>query len=512
MSQPNNYGSGKKKRRRGGKKNKKYQQYNQQQNNYHQQSHHDEYKQQSQSNDDLMIIDGSMMEGGGQILRNSTAFAALMKRPVHITKIRGKRSTPGLRKQHSKGIELVSKINGGFVEGNFVKSMDMKFWPSATPSYLSTYSTDIETAGSVCLLMQTVLPLMIFSPLQCSLTCIGGTNASFAPQIDWFILILQPMLKRLMNIEIDIQCLQRGFFPKGGGKILLKTNPIEYIPAFDLTKKGQLKQITGSVIIGGRGLGLSIGKDIVKGATRELQARFGKQIPIQINILPKHKIDSFSDGIGVVIVAETDTGCLFGGSSLKGPSKKKGRGGYGKGGYNKGGKGGYGKYNKYGGGGYGNDNQNDKGEDYEEVGRVAARELVSDWNSTKGGCTDRWLQDQLIIFMSLANGKSRFRTCALELHTETAIHIAEIMTGVKFDVTTEKDGTVLIECEGIGYPKMIKKDQKKDQKQKSKTEQKENDNDDKKKANQNDNNNDGNDDNDNNEQRGDYLSNRASLF
>lgn len=113
MTQPNYYGSGKKKRRRGGKKNKKYQQYNNQQQNYHQQSHNDEYKQQSKStDDDLLVIDGSIMEGGGQILRNSTAFAALMKTSIHITKIRGKRSTPGLRKQHSKGIELVSKING----------------------------------------------------------------------------------------------------------------------------------------------------------------------------------------------------------------------------------------------------------------------------------------------------------------------------------------------------------------------------------------------------------------
>lgn len=360
--------------------------------------------------------------------------------------------------------------------------MDMKFWPSTKPSYSTNYSVDIETAGSVCLLMQTCLPLMIFSTLDSSLTCIGGTNASFAPQIDWFMLVLQPMLKRLMNIEIDIQCLQRGFFPKGGGKIILNTKPVKNIPAFDLTKKGELIRITGNVVIGGRGLGLSIGKDIIKGATRELQATFGKLIEIQINILPKHKIDSFSDGIGVVLVAETDTGCLFGGSSLKGPSKK------GKGRRNKGG---YGQYN----------DNNDKKEDYEEIGRIAARELITDWSSTKGGCTDRWLQDQLIIFMALAKGKSRFRTCALELHTQTAIHIAQIMTGVKFDVTTEKDGTVLIECEGIGYGSNY--DHSK-QKIKQKIEQKENDDNDKENENENE--------NDNAEQRSDYLSNRSSLF
>ncbi len=38
---------------------------------------------------------------------------------------------------------------------------------------------------------------------------------------------------------------------------------------------------------------------------------------------------------------------------------------------------------------------------YEEVGRNAAKDLASDWNSSKGGCTDRHLQDQLILFMVL---------------------------------------------------------------------------------------------------------------
>merc|ERR1712173_352767 len=99
----------------------------------------------------------------------------------------------------------------------------------------------------------------------------------------------------------------------------------------------------------------------------------------------------------------------------------------------------------------GYDNQQQHDIDYHGLGRNAARELITDWKSTNNGCTDRWLQDQLIIFMALAKGKSRMATCSLELHTETAIHIAELMTGVKFKVSTMKDGTVMIECVGMGY-------------------------------------------------------------
>ena len=393
--------------------------------NRHNNQQHNDYSNNQQYNEQFLLIDGSMLEGGGQILRNSTALSALMKTPIHITKIRGGRSKPGLRMQHLKGIELINQINGGYLEGNYVQSMDIKFYPSEKPLYLSYYSVDIETAGSVCLLMQTCLPLLIFSPVECTLSAIGGTNASFAPQIDYFQLILRPMLKRLMNIDIDIQCKQRGFFPKGGGKVMLQTNPINgCIPAFNLTQRGRLSQIYGHVIVGGRGMQLSVGKDVINGALRELKYAFGQRIKISIDVLPKDQIDSYSDGIGIIIVAETSTGCLFGGSALSGPPKR----------------------NKKNNGNYG-----DQRSEYEEVGRNAARDLIQDWTSTKGGCTDRYLQDQLIIFMALAKGKSKMATCAEELHTKTAIHIAQLLTGAKFEVSQMKDGTVLIECDGIGY-------------------------------------------------------------
>eukprot|EP01083_Nonionella_stella_P234837 826348_1 len=443
------------------RKNKRNNAQHAQNQSYHQEAHN-QVNQSIQSsstmpNQPLLSIDGSIMEGGGQILRNSITLSALTKRAIHITNIRGKRSNPGLRKQHSKGIELVANINRGYLEGNYVKSMDIKYYPSSDTTYLNTYTVDIETAGSVCLLIQTCLPLLLFSPFQCHVTCIGGTNASFAPQIDWYILILKPMLKRLMNINIDIQCTQRGFFPRGGGKVFLQTNPVDTcIPSFDLTKRGTVSKIHGRVVIGGKGMSVSVGEDVVRGAVRELQLTFGKRVKMEIDIIPKDKIDSYSDGIGVVLVAETDTGCLLGGSSLKGPSKG-------------GGKRSRGKYKQ---------NVATK-MDYEEIGRVAARELATDWTSTKGGCTDRWLQDQLIIFMALAKGKSRMKTCALELHAKTAIYIAEMMTGVTFSVSQQKDG-VLVECDGIGYvPKQQSKrgDDYKDNTRNEQNQSKSNDND-----------------------------------
>ena len=142
------------------------------------------------------------------------------------------------------------------LKGNYVGSSRISYQPTWTcydrPSVRGHYRCDIETAGSVSLLTQTALPLLLFHPHRCSLTLIGGTNASFAPQIDWFQLVLQPTRKRLMGIEIAITCKQRGFFPKGGGEVVLDTQPLtQCIPAFDLTKRGRMRRIYGRRVIGG---------------------------------------------------------------------------------------------------------------------------------------------------------------------------------------------------------------------------------------------------------------------
>ena len=51
-------------------------------------------------------------------------------------------------------------------------------------------------------------------------------------------------------------------------------------------------------------------------------------------------------------------------------------------------------------------------------------------NIEAGGCVDEHMQDQVIIFMALAQGHSRIRTGPLTLHTETSIHFTQLMTGV----------------------------------------------------------------------------------
>lgn len=98
----------------------------------------------------LPDVNGSLLEGGGQVLRISLGFCALLQRPMRIHSIRAGRSNPGLGHQHSTGAKLVTDLCGGMVRPEVIQFgghaegvTELQVWPGVSgthqPKYLLTF-------------------------------------------------------------------------------------------------------------------------------------------------------------------------------------------------------------------------------------------------------------------------------------------------------------------------------------------------------------------------------------
>lgn len=345
------------------------------------------------------------MEGGGQILRMSMAFSALLKKPIRVFNIRAGRSTPGLRPQHLAGLTLVRDLSLGELEGANVGSTEIVFHPSLLKQ--GKYFADPGTAGSVMLLFQVAFPCLLFADGPSELDLKGGTNAEFAPQIDHTLMAFKPIVEKL-GAKFNCVIIRRGYFPKGGGQVIIEASPVNgFLKPVWIMEPGQVVEITGRSYVAGV-LPMKMAHGMADAAARLLKQNF-PGVPVKIERVQETAQSAFGNGSGIVIVVKTSTGCLIGGSAL-------GR----------------------------------RGISTDEVGTKAAKEVIEDVMS--GACVDRYVQDQLIILMALAKGKSSLRCGKVTLHTETAIYVAEMLTGVKFHITKdEAEGYNIIECEGIGF-------------------------------------------------------------
>ncbi|KAJ3728887.1 RTC domain-containing 1 [Lentinula raphanica] len=361
-------------------------------------------------------INGSVMEGGGQILRNSVALSSLLGKPISIHNIRNGRKPPGLKNQHRTGLELAAEIASAHLTGAKNGSTKIAFTPG-TLKIPGDFIADSVTAGSVTLLLQIALPLLLFtsqpSATSSRLTLKGGTNATQAPQIDYTENIFLPFVRQFFGIRAKLQLNRRGYYPKGGGEVLVSVAPLtQPLKSFSLLERGNVRCIKG--IAHFAKLPAHIGPSMVQGATKVLSAQFAgmsnNAVPIHIESRRERNELSAGAGSGVVLWAELEGGGIIGGSAV-----------------------------------------GTKGIDAHLLGETAAQDLIRGLDA--GGCVDEWLEDQIIILMALADGESSV-LCGkgeLQLHTRTAIWVAEQLSDAKFHTEQLESGHTVIRCKGIGY-------------------------------------------------------------
>jgi RNA 3'-terminal phosphate cyclase (ATP) len=185
----------------------------------------------------MIDIDGSTGEGGGQILRTSLSLSMITGIPFTIENIRSKRKNPGLQRQHLTSVGAAKTVCNARVEGSTPGSLKLTFIPGKI--VCGEYNFNVGTAGSSSLILQTILPALLFCNGRSNIVLEGGTHNPFAPPFEF----LKQSFGRILNsmgYDISMEIESYGFYPAGGGKISVDIKPSGKIKKLQLTERGRL--------------------------------------------------------------------------------------------------------------------------------------------------------------------------------------------------------------------------------------------------------------------------------
>lgn len=183
----------------------------------------------------LLSIDGR--EGGGQMLRTALSLSLATGQPFRMTGIRAGRSRPGLMRQHLTCVRASVEISDGCADGAELGSTELVFRPGALRG--GSWKFCIGTAGSVHLLLQTLLPALLAGGEAADLRLEGGTHNPMAPPAEFVTGVWLPLLRR-MGAEVDYKLLEIGFAPAGGGGIGVKIGALAKWKPLTLLERGEV--------------------------------------------------------------------------------------------------------------------------------------------------------------------------------------------------------------------------------------------------------------------------------
>jgi RNA 3'-phosphate cyclase len=328
-------------------------------------------------------VDGSYGEGGGQILRTALALSAVLKKPFTLYNIRCKRRNPGLQAQHVAAVEALARIAEAQIEGVRFGSQEITFIPQEVHS--GEYQFEVKTAGSVILLLQAIfLPLCLSKGIS-DITLIGGTHVQWSPSFHYFSEVFLPALEGL-GVSATVAIERWGFFPKGGGRIRLKINPIQELKPISLVDRGSLKKISGISAVS------KLPKHVAERQKEQALKRIQGELKIDGEIAVLDDVHSDGPGSFLFLLAEYEK--VISGFSALGV----------------------------------------KGKPAERVADEAVDSLKDYLESE--GCVDPYLTDQIVPFMALAKGNSSITTMLITEHLLTNLWVIKHF----LDVTISREG------------------------------------------------------------------------
>lgn len=168
------------------------------------------------------MLDASYGEGGGQVLRTALALAVALGRPVALRRVRVRRPVPGLRPQHLAVVRALARIAAADVDGDAIGSTEVRLVPGAVRT--GAYRFDIGTAGSVSLLLQSVLLPLFRADGESRVEVRGGTHVPWSPPVHYLTEVFLPALATV-GARADVRLARWGWHPAGGGEIAATIAP-----------------------------------------------------------------------------------------------------------------------------------------------------------------------------------------------------------------------------------------------------------------------------------------------
>ena len=251
------------------------------------------------------------------------------------------------------------------------------------------YEFHIGTAGSVTLVLQTIILPLLFAGRPSRVTLTGGTHVPSSPSFHYLSEVFAPMLQSLGG-DIRLTINRYGFYPRGGGDIRADIAPTRGLRPLTLTVPGELRRITGCSGVGNLPLGIA---ERQRSAARlALADQLGDSFPsaeIELVHAPGPGRGTF-----LFLLAETET-ALAGFSSLGALGKRA-----------------------------------------ETVGTEVADELCR--HLATGAPLDPHLADQLVPILALCPGESSFATSCITRHLLTNLWVISQFRPLRFQVTGEE--------------------------------------------------------------------------
>ena len=97
-----------------------------------------------------------------------------------------------------------------------------------------------DRAGSAILVLQSVLPALVIGSHPVEIAIEGGTHNSAAPPWDFIDRCYLPALRQ-MGARIEARIERHGFVPAGGGRIVVRIEPVERLKPVHLSERGEQK-------------------------------------------------------------------------------------------------------------------------------------------------------------------------------------------------------------------------------------------------------------------------------